>query len=116
LVNIQNFKRRVSKLKKIKLDDGREIEIKEPKQKHLVKYFSLLQKMSEDPDKITEYLEFQKEMIEELTGISKEEQSEMELATLEKIMDYIVDRMMGATGFARLWKQQQSLSQQAKAE
>lgn len=101
---------------RIKIDENTEIEIREPKQKHLVRFLDMIQKLSESPDKVKDYIEFQQELIEELAGISKKEQEEMDLVVIEKIMDYIIERMMGAMGFAKLWQQQQSLLREAKEE
>ena len=99
---------------KLKLEDGREVEVKGLKKKHLREFFAILQKVGDDPDKVEEYLDYQTRLIEEVTGIGKQEQEELSLASVEKIMDYIVGKMVGATGFTTLWKQQQNLPQTAR--
>jgi len=98
----------------IKLKDGKEVKVEEPKWKDQIEYMKLLNEVSRNPGKIEELQKFQIKLIERLTGLERKELEELSCSEVQKINEYIVEKMTNAMGFAKFLQTQQSLQQEEK--
>ena len=92
----------------LKTDDGeKEIDVKNPKGRHINKLWDFLEKMQEDEIKGTkEYIAYVDKVASEISGLSIEELNELDMDEKEKITRKITDKAFSSLDFTKPLLQQ----------
>lgn len=98
--------------------ENKEIEMKEPKGKHIKKYWNFLGDLETLSDKeavstLKKFIIFQDELVSELTGLTVDELDDMIMSDKQKFIDVIQGSAMNMLDFTRLSPKLANLSERA---
>lgn len=77
---------------KVKLTDGTIIEVKEPRESHQIEYLDLVEQTEKGKISTKDAIQWQNNMIRELTELTEEQLSQMSLVDKAKIKSAIISR------------------------